>query len=349
MQTDLVANPLRVGLVGTAYWGTRVAEAAAATQLVHITRCYSRTAPSRDAFAAKYHCRPASSYEELLADPSLEAIAVITPNSVHHVQIKLAFEHGKHVFVDKPLTATLQEGVDVVKAVRASGLVLGVDHECRWEAGARAMKRMLEGGALGRVLMAESNISTTTGMKIKPGEWRWSREECPGGPLLQIGIHHLDLLQYLLGPIVRVHGWQKHQVIDAPIDDTTVTLLEFANGVLGYHGSGYASARSAWIRVYGDAAVGIYDRHAGLSVSGAPLAGDSQSWNVAATKYEDPILPIRDALEDFARAVRSGGRAEVGARESLSALAVVLGAVRSQQTGATVEIAELLREAGADW
>jgi predicted dehydrogenase len=326
-----------------------VAEAAAVTPGVRVTHCFARTEGTRASFAAKYGCQPVPSYRTLLENEEVDAVALITPNRVHHEQIMLAIEHGKHIFVDKPLTATIEEGVAVVKAVEKAGLTLGVDHLCRWEAPQRKMKQMLERGALGRLLMVDGNISSSTGTKIEPGEWRWQRSECPGGPLIQIGIHHIDTMQYWLGPVVRVQGWQKRQFLRAPIDDTSVTLLEFENGMLGTLGSGYASAKAAWIRVYGDAAVGIYDRYEGLSVSGNPLDSTAAEWAAPPASYADPILMIQEALADFAQAVRNGGRAEVGAKEALSAQAVVLGAVQSNESGRAVDIRELLRKAGADW
>ena len=346
---DLVSNPVRLGLVGLGYWGERVAEAAAATPEVQITHCFARTAATREAFAARYGYESLPSYRAMLEHEDIDGVALITPNRVHHEQILLAIEHGKQLFVDKPITATVEEGVEVVKAVEQAGLVLGTDHLCRWEQPQRRMKEFLDQGALGRLLMVDANISSSTGAGIKPGEWRWERSECPGGPLIQIGIHHIDTLQYWLGPIVRVQGWQKHRFLAAPIDDTTVTLLEFENGMLGYLGSGYASAKAAWIRVYGDAAVGIYDRYKGLSVEGEPLNSRAEAWTIAPASYADPIMMIQEALVDFARAVRTGGQAEVGPREALRALAVVLGAVQSGETGKAVDIGEMLVKAGADW
>ena len=346
---DLNQSPVRLGLVGLGEWGERLAEAAAATPEVEISHCYARTEATREAFAARYGYQPLPNYEAMLDREELEAVALITPNRVHHEQILQAVEHGKHIFVDKPITATVEEGVEVVKAVEQAGLVLGTDHLCRWEGPQRRMKELLERGALGRLLMVDANISSGTGLDIKPGEWRWERSECPGGALIQIGIHHIDTLQYWLGPIVRVQGWQKRRYLDAPIDDTTVTLLEFENGMLGYLGSGYATALTSWIRVYGDAAIGIYDRFTGLSFQGEPLNSGPEDWAVPPATFTDPILMIQEALADFARAVRSGGQAEVDARQALSALAVVLGAVESNETGKAVDIRDLLRRAGADW
>lgn len=346
---DFKQNPVRLGLVGLGEWGERLAKAAAATTEVEITHCYARTEATREAFAAKFGYQPLPSYQAMLDREDLEAVALITPNRVHHQQILLAVEHGKHIFVDKPITATVKEGVEVVQAVEQAGLVLGTDHLCRWERPQRRMKELLDRGALGRLLMVDANISSGTGLSIQPDEWRWERSECPGGALIQIGIHHIDTLQYWLGPIVRVQGWQKRRFLDAPIDDTTVTLLEFENGMLGYLGSGYATALTSWIRVYGEAAIGIYDRFTGLSFDGDPLNSGPEDWAVAPATFTDPILMIQEAMADFAGAVRNGGQAEVGARQALSALAVVLGAVESNKTGRAVDIRDILRRAGADW
>jgi predicted dehydrogenase len=347
MDTDIAANPVRVGLIGVGYWGARVAEAARIAPEIRITHCYARTEADRNAFAARYGYQAASSYQEILENPEIEGVLLITPNRSHRQQILAAVEHGKHIFVDKPITATLEEGVEVVRAVERSGLVLATDHEARCEKPVRRLKEMLDAGALGRLLMADANISTSTGLRTQIHEWRADRSEVPGGALIQIGIHLVDSMQYLLGPIVRVQGWQRHRYIPAAIDDMTVTLLEFANGMYGYLGSGYASAPSIWMRVYGDAAVAVYDRFAGLSATGLPVGSPAASWTTPPTTYVDPILPIAELLTDFAAAVRTGKTPEVGGRPALRALAVVLAAVQSNQTGRAVNVDELLRTAGA--
>jgi len=347
--TELSRNPVRVGLVGLGYWGLKIAEVVAVSPEIEITRCFARTESTRDAFAAKYGCRPVASYQAILEDDSIEGVILITPNRVHYEQIMLAVDHGKHIFVDKPITATLEQGVEVIKAVDKAGLALGVDQECRREVALRKMKQMLDQGALGHLLMADANISSTTGLRTEADEWRAQPGECPGGPLIQIGIHHIDSLQYLLGPIIRVHGWQKRQVLTIPMDDTTVTLLEFENGMLGYLGSGYASSTAAWINIYGEAAIGKYSRTEGLRVSGEPLQSTQEDWIAPGASYEDPASTIQEAVVEFAACIRAGTQPEVGGMEALTALAVVLGAVKSGQTGRSVDIRDLLREAGADW
>lgn len=347
MSDQLAANPVRVGLIGVGYWGARMAEAAKIAPQIRITHCYSRTEADRTAFAAKYGYQAASSYEEILEAPEIEGVLLITPNRSHRAQILAAVEHGKHIFVDKPITATLEEGVEVVRAVGKAGLVLATDHEARCERPFHRLKEMIEAGALGRLLMADANISTSTGLRTQVHEWRADRSEVPGGALLQIGIHMIDSMQYLLGPIARVYGWQRHRFIPAAIDDMTVTLLEFENGMYGYLGSGYASSPSIWMRVYGDAAVAVYDRFTGLTATGSPVGSTSASWTTPPSSYADPIEPIADLLTDFAVAVRTGRSPEVGGDAALRALAVVLAAVQSNRTGKAVNVDDLLRTAGA--
>ena len=349
MTTDLAQNPVSVGLVGLGMWGIKIAECAAVAPEIQITHCFARTESTRASFAAQYGCQPTASYEEMLENDDIEGVILITPNGVHRDQILQAVEHGKHIFVDKPITATLEEGVEVVRAVEGAGLVLGVDHECRREVALRRLKALLDQGGLGRLLMADANISSSTGLATTPDEWRAQPGECPGGPLIQIGIHHIDSLHYLLGPIVRVQGWQKRQVLGIDMDDTTVTLLEFENGMLGYLGSGYASSAASWINIYGGAAVGRYSRNEGLRVTGEPLAGAAEDWTAPGPSYDDPVEMMTEALVDFAACVRTGQQPEVGTREALDALAVVLGAIRSNETGRAVDLRELLKAAGADW
>jgi predicted dehydrogenase len=208
-----------------------------------------------------------------------------------------------------------------------------VGHQSRREAGVRQLRALIDSGELGDVIGVEANISTDSGLTVSPGAWRWNRAQCPGGPLIQIGIHHIDTLCYLLGPIDLVFGIQKHRIIAAPIDDATVTVLEFRNGVIGHLTSHYATARAIDIRVLGTKGNACYDRTSGLTVRRA-----TRTRVVEETILLDAVAPLEEEMEEFARCIRRGGRPEVGGEEATFALAVVLAAVESAARGASVKV-----------
>jgi predicted dehydrogenase len=329
--------PVRLASIGVGYWGATLADAVVASQSAEIVTCFAPTQAHCEEFAERRGCGVAPSYEAVLADPAVEGVVLATPNDVHRYEIELAARHGKHVFVEKPIALTAVDGQAATRACAEAHVVLAVGHQSRREPGARQLRTLIDAGELGEIVGVEANISTDTGHSVTPDTWRWSREQCPGGPLIQIGIHHIDTLCYLLGPIDRVFGLQRHRLIAAPIDDVTVTLLEFRGGVIGHLTSHYATARTIDIRVMGTKGVATYDRGLGLR-----LRRDTRARIVEETIPLPAIDPLVEEMTEFARCIRRGDRPEVGGEEATLALAVVLAAIESGVRGASVRIDEFL-------
>jgi len=329
--------PVRLASIGVGYWGSTLADAVAASPSAEIVACFAPTRSHCERFAEQRGCAIAPSYEAVLGDPAVEGVILATPNDVHRHEIELAARGGKHVFVEKPIALTAADGAAATRVCAEAHVVLAVGHQSRREAGVRQMRALIDAGELGEIVGVEANISTDTGRSVTPDTWRWSREQCPGGPLIQIGIHHIDTLCYLLGPIERVFGIQRHRLIAAPIDDATVTLLEFRSGALGHLTSHYATARTIDIRVMGTKGVASYDRTLGLR-----LRHDTRTRVVEETIPLPAVDPLIEEMAEFARCIREGGRPEVGGEEATLALAVVLAAVESGQRGTSVGIDEFL-------
>ncbi len=185
-------TPVRVGTVGVGMWASTLARAAAQGTGLSIVACTSRSAENRAAFAKTPGCRNLPGYEALLADPDVEGVLITTPHSVHAEQVVAAARAGKHVFVDKPFTLTVADGRRATEACRRAGVVLAVGHQRRKQAASRAVKRLIDDGTLGRVAQIEGNFSADIGFALKPGMWRTVRAETPGGPMTNLGIHHVD-------------------------------------------------------------------------------------------------------------------------------------------------------------
>lgn len=175
-------TPVRVAAVGVGMWGRMLADAAGRGTGLTIVACTSHSAENRAAFAKAYGCRGLPSYDAALADPEVEGVLITTPHSLHAAQVVAAARAGKHVFVEKPFTLTVADARRATEACRGAGAVLAVGHQRRRQAASRALKRLLDEGALGRVAQVEANISADIGFTLKPGSWRTVRAETPGGP-----------------------------------------------------------------------------------------------------------------------------------------------------------------------
>jgi predicted dehydrogenase len=326
-------QPIRLALFGPGGFGHERARALDASPLVEFAACYSPFEAERLACQRQFGARAVADEEQIWSDPAIAGVVLSTPNQLHWPHARRAAESGKHVFVEKPLAPSVGEAWKIVEACRAAGVTLMVGHNDRRRARYRTMKRFLQDGRLGRPLVAETNNSHAGGLAIQPDEWRWSRANCPGGPLSQLGVHHADTLRYLLGPITRVSAWQRRLAIAAEIDDVTATLLEFESGALGYIGAHYAVPDTRYIYILGTRANLRWDRAFGLHLE------DEQGAEPIAVQEVDTI---QEEVDEFARCIAAGEAPEVGGMDGLAAIAVLEAAVLSSQRGRPVDLAELL-------
>ena len=111
-------DKVRVAVLGMGWWSDVLADGIERGNDLEIVACFSRSEDKRNAFAAKYNCRAASSYEDILADKSIAAIINTTPNNVHLETTRQAAEAGKHVFLDKPIANTVADGMAIAQACK---------------------------------------------------------------------------------------------------------------------------------------------------------------------------------------------------------------------------------------
>jgi predicted dehydrogenase len=336
-----MATPVRVAAVGVGGWGRVLADAAARDTGLTLVACTSRSADNRATFARAYGCRALPSFEAVLADSDVEGVLISTPHSLHAEQVVAAAAAGKHVFVDKPFTLTLADAHRATEACRRARVVLAVGHQRRRQPASRALKRLLDDGVMGRAAQIEGNFSANIGFTLTREMWRTVRAETPGGPMTNLGIHHVDTYRYLLGPIARVTAFVRRVALTGvEIDDATSILFEFASGSLGYLGTSWIHAnRTAVITVHGTEA------QAWSEADGTKLflarRGQSERAPVPLTALD----PVVDELAEFARCVRNGTKPEVGGEEATENIAVLEAIVESAQTGRAVGLDGAGREA----
>jgi predicted dehydrogenase len=315
-----------VAIVGTGMWGPRLAAAAQRAGLDLVT-CFSRDEAKRAEFAERFGCEPAASLEDAIGHPRVEGVVLATPNDVHEEQAIACAERGRHVFVEKPIADSVEAAERMRRACAEVGVALMVGHAFRRLGAARRVKRLLDAGALGRVVLAEANMSLPG--SFKPGAWRAERERNPGGPIMQLGIHCVDTLAYWLGPVQRASGRFAHLHSQADIDDVGVVTLEFESGALGSLTGSYASPKTLSLRLLGTEAVLDYrtdfsvwpDAQALDGVTTLTLAGEP-------VEFDERDM-LAEELAEFGRCVRGDAAPETGADEGIAALAVVLQALET--------------------
>jgi predicted dehydrogenase len=335
--SDLRSDPLRVACIGMGWWSDVLADAIKRSGKLSIVACYTRSEDKRAAFANKYGCRPAASYEEILVDPGIEAVLNTTPNDVHLPTTRAAAEAGKHVFLDKPIANNVSDGRAITEACRKVGVVLALGYQRRRESHFRWMKQQIEVGTFGKLVNAEANISRDRLGKIDLSSWRYQATGMPGGVMLQIGIHYADVLEYLIGPIKAVRGHFAQLVLPGDNPDVASLILEHESGALSTLNASYASASEYYLmNVYGKEATAYYDLHNGLR-----LLRRGESWPVAVPCAKNDTFV--EELEEFATAIRGDGKPEVGGDYATRSLAVVRAGILSAREGRRIEVAEVMK------
>jgi predicted dehydrogenase len=325
---------MNVACIGMGWWSDVLADAIQRSGKLKIVSCFSRSPEKREAFAKKYGCRAAGSYDEILADRKIEAIVNTTPNSVHRETTVAAAKAGKHVFLDKPIANTIDDARAITEACRKAKVVLALGYQRRRESHFRWIKENLD--KFGKLVNAEANISRDRLGKIDLNSWRYTAEGMPGGVMLQIGIHYTDVLEYLLGPVKAVSGRFVRLVLPGDNPDVASLVLEHENGALSTLNASYASASEYYLmNIYGKEASAYYDLHQGLRWL---KRGSDKAQPVPCGKND----PIVEELEEFARAVRGAGEPEMDGERSTASLAVLLAGIKSAREGRRIEVKEVL-------
>jgi predicted dehydrogenase len=318
------------------WWSGVLADAMKRSGKFEIACCYTRSEEKRQAFAKKYGCAAAPSYEAILGDKTIEAIVNTTPNNVHRDTTCAAAQAGKHVFLDKPIANTIADARALSEACRKAGVVLALGYQRRKESHFRWVRKQIDEGEFGKLVNAEANISRDRLGQFQLGSWRYTAEGMPGGVMLQIGIHYSDVLEYLMGPIKAVRGSLAQLVLPGENPDIASLILEHENGALSTLNACYASASEYYLmNIYGKEATAYYDLHQGLRF----LKRGTQTVNPVPCAKNDTIV---EELDEFADAVRGKGKPEMDGERGTASLAVLLAGIRSAREGRRVELAEVL-------
>ena len=350
-------EPIRVGIVGLGRWARVLTRAAAKSQALKIVAGYSRSAEKRLAFEAELGVPSVPDMTTLLANPEIAGVILTIPNEQHLPVAAEVAKAGKHVYTEKPIASTLEDGIEIAALEQKFGITVTVGHSARLMAGIRQIRAAIDSGELGRVAFIEANFSNERALELTPKTWRWYKDKAPGGPLSQLAIHQFDVLHYLGGEITEAGSMaSKLSPGGAEVDDQSMTLLKFADGKVGYVGSCWTSPGVFAVRVFGSKGLMHYEI-------------DFRTWDTPDKLHQTSTLYIqrgkdgyanrevlkvpasdmfRAELELFAQSCRTGKSNELNAYNGNIAVAVVNAALRSiEESGRYIRVADVMAEARA--
>ena len=350
-------KPIGFALVGLGMGGATHARELNKFEGARIAAAYGRSEEKVNAFAREFDVPKAyTDYDELLADPEVDVVSILTPNGLHGKFAIAAAEAGKHLLVEKPLEITTERAVEIIDACERNGVTLSAVFQMRFGDSAQRLKAAIDEGRMGEILIADAFDKEGRPPEYYSRDyWRGTRECEGGGSLITQSIHVLDLLGWLAGPIESVYAKTRTARHAIETEDYVAAIATFENGATGMIESSTAvlPALKARIEIHGTEGSAIINGEWDETYLWA--MGDDERIDTPSyfkfTDTEDPrTLPeARHArvFADVVAAIRGEGEPLVTGREALASVALCEAIYRSAETGKEVSVRELLAAAGA--
>lgn len=324
-----------IGIAGVANHGRTIFNAIRNSGTLRLTACFDINTEANLAAATEAGARAASSFDDLVNDPAVEAVALVTPNYFHLAQIKQALSLGKHVFVEKPVTNTVAEAEEIRALAAETGRVIMVGHNTRRRNIFRSAKRIIDEGKLGQVVAVEANLSRSVGLTSEMPTWKSDPSKCPLVPMTQLGIHFVDTVRYLFSPVTSVIAMASNMAMKNGALDVSAAIMRTAGNFPITLTSYYITPDTYFFRIYGTKAV-LHCHSLSYEIEsiehGRQEIVESQSFpNEGAQSYIEQ-------MKEFGTCIQTGARPETGLEEGIHALAVIEAMTKSVQTGTEVRL-----------
>lgn len=224
-----------IGIIGTGVIAHFHAKAIADIDNAHLVGVYNRNVQKAESFVQSHGGKAYKAVEEMLNDPDIDIVSICTPSGMHLEPTLKCIEAGKHCMIEKPLEVTVERCHQIVNAAKAAGVKVAVIFPSRFHEVNRQLKQSIEEDRLGDLVLGGAYVKWSRSSEYyQSANWRGTWQYDGGGALMNQGIHSVDLLQWMMGPVASVQAVaanRRHKQIE--VEDTLVAALKFANGALG--------------------------------------------------------------------------------------------------------------------
>src|SRR5476649_2275475 len=244
---------LNTAIVGLGWWGKTLVKAAKDFGApIRFVRGVTFEPDTVRDFAAEHEIAIGTSFDEVLADKTIQAVVLATPHTKHPEQVKALAASGKHIYCEKPFALSKAEAVAMLDACKRAGIVIGVGHHFRLMPSMRVLAEMKDKGAFGAIMHMEGNYSHDWLANYPVDSWRMQAAESRAGGMTGMGIHVLDCFRDLAGPMKRIAALSKARALKLPTGDTTSALIEFESGATGTLATTIKTPFEWRVAVYGE-------------------------------------------------------------------------------------------------
>lgn len=321
---------VRFGIMGLGR-GRKAAEFAAKADGAKLACVCDLQADKAKAQAETLGCDWTTDYQAMLAREDIDVIGVYTSSGTHCDYAIEALGAGKHAFVTKPMDICVEKCDAAIQAAKDAGKVLAVDFDNRYSKENQRLKAALAEGLIGKVFLGDVKMKWWREQSYYnggfPPGWR-SRLETEGGSIANQGVHFVDLIYWLLGPVKEVFGRSATMTHDIETEDMTVAQLTFQSGAWGLittTTSSYPNLGTS-VEISGTEGTVRWNQRGGIEITTKAEA------SVDLSRFEIPDAP-GDIAEDMVRAITLGVPPMVTGEEGKKSVEIFCAAYESSKTG----------------
>lgn len=336
----------RLGLVGAGNISDTHARAVAMLPGVEVSAVCGRTLEKASRLSSLYAATAYDDYGAFLSHPGLEAVVIGSPSGLHAEHGIAAARRGLHVLTEKPMDVSVERADALIETARGAKVTLGVLFQDRAQPSLRRLQAALASGRLGRPLLASARVKWYRPPDYYAGSrWRGTWALDGGGALMNQGIHTIDLLGWMLGPVRRVQAQTATLVHAIEVEDTALALIEFASGARATCEATTAAYPGYARRVEITTERGTVTIEHGRVVAADLRDGSDDLVDPAAAASGSASSPVvsdvsghATLIGDFVAAVRDGREPLCSGAEGRRSMEVARAIYESARTGTSVDL-----------
>jgi predicted dehydrogenase len=227
--------PIGFGIVGCGMISNFHARAIAEIPGAKLVACHSRRLESAQKLGSEYGAAAYDDLDAMLEHPGVDVVTICTPSGAHLEPALKAAKAGKHLIIEKPLEITLKRCDKIIEACSDNNVILSTVFPSRFHQSSLLLKEAVDKGRFGTLTLGDAYVKWfRTQEYYDSGQWRGTWELDGGGALMNQAIHSVDLLTWLMGPVVEISAQTATLAHDRiEVEDVATASLKFANGAIG--------------------------------------------------------------------------------------------------------------------
>ncbi|MAQ55574.1 MAG: hypothetical protein CMM82_01645 [Rhodospirillales bacterium] len=243
---------LKAAVIGLGWWGKQIVTCLSNSKIINVTHGVDVDIDNVSNFAFENGLSIDDSYDNVLSNPEIDAVILVTPHLLHEKQVIAAAKSGKQIFCEKPFALNKTAAKRMLAACEKNNIIVGIGHERRFEPALEAMKDYYDMGKFGTLIHIECNWSHNNFTKNVASGWRKDPKQAPAGTLTALGVHITDYFQSVAGPVAKLKAQTAHRSNLFPSNDIVAVQFTFESGATGYMCNIATTPFYSRINIFGD-------------------------------------------------------------------------------------------------